>query len=108
MYRGVTFVVLLLCSLGVTRTNAQQHTSVVLSYAEFDVFKQRHTVPELRVEIRQDLKSSFMHPLAGVMGNFHGGRFYYVGVYTDLKITDGLYITPSFAPGFYSKCKRFH
>ena len=86
-----------------TQVEAGEHTSFVISYAEFDVFKQRQVAPEVRFEIRQDLKSSFIHPLVGIMGNFQGGRFYYCGVYTDLKIVDGFYVTPSFAPGFYSR-----
>jgi len=94
----------------VYQISAQEHTSLLISYAQFDVFKQKHTSPELRFEVRQDLTSSYVHPLVGVMGNFHGGRFYYFGVYTDLKVVDGLYVTPSFAPGFYSrgKSKNLH
>jgi len=104
------FMVFLFCFVFIIPVSAQEHTSLVISYAQFDVFKQRHTSPEMRFELRQDLKSTLVHPLVGIMGNLHGARYYYFGAYVDLNIVDGLYLTPSFAPGFYSrgKSKNLH
>jgi hypothetical protein len=88
----------------------QDHTNVMLSFAQFDIFKQHNTVAETRMEIRQEFASSYINPLVGVMANFDGARFFYMGVYFDWMLLDGLYVTPSFAPGFYSqgRSKNLH
>jgi len=104
------FILLIMILMMCSALYSQDHTNVMVSMAKFDIFKQHNTVAETRIEIRQEFASNYINPLVGVMANFDGARYFYMGVYFDWMLMDGLYVTPSFAPGFYSqgRSKNLH
>ena len=94
--------VLLFLILGLT-ASAQDKSYLTLSYGSFDILQQSNESIEARVEYRGNSRmiEQYVSPLTGMMVNEHGALFLYAGAYQDFILFDFLYVTPSFAPGFY-------
>ena len=82
---------------------AQNKNYVALSSAVFDILQQDDPSYENRLEFRIGKVKFLGNPFIGVMMNTEGAMHIYSGLYYDIPVTNRIYITPSFAPGLYSK-----
>lgn len=82
---------------------AQNKNYLALSSAIFDIIQQDEPSYENRLEFRIGKVKFLGNPFVGVMMNTEGAMHIYLGLYYDFPVTNRIYITPSFAPGLYSK-----
>ncbi|MBT8382820.1 MAG: acyloxyacyl hydrolase [Ignavibacteria bacterium] len=85
-------------------TYAQDKNYITLSSAVFDILQQDNLSSEWRIEFRFNKIDWQIKPFGGVMANTDGAVYLFSGFYIDIPLSSFLYITPSFAPGFYHKC----
>jgi hypothetical protein len=85
-------------------TYSQDKNYITLSTAVFDILQQDNSSSEGRVEFRFNKIDWQIKPFGGVMANTDGAVYLFSGFYYDLPLASFLYLTPSFAPGFYHKC----
>jgi len=85
-------------------TYSQDKNYITLSSAVFDILQQDNSSSEGRVEFRFHKIDWQIKPFGGVMANTDGAVYLFSGFYIDIPLASFLYITPSFAPGFYHKC----
>jgi len=93
-----SFLVIITCS-----SFAQDKNYIALSSAVFDILQQDEPSYENRLEFRIGKVKLLGHPFMGVMVNTDGAIHSYLGIYYDFLVANRIYITPSFAPGLYSK-----
>ena len=68
----------------------------------FDLFQDEgHQTLNLNVEWRGEACDWKIRPIVGAAVNFDGAVYGYGGIAIDLKLTDNLVLTPSFAPTIY-------
>ena len=98
-------LILLTSLLAITASNTftQNKNYFALSSAVFDVLQQDDPSYENRLEFRIGKVNFLGHPFVGVMINTEGAMHVYLGLYYDFPVTNRIYITPSFAPGLYTK-----
>lgn len=72
------------------------------SIGAFDVFDNK-TQSEIRLEYRSDKKIAIFKPLTGFMVTGDESLYGYIGIMVDLYFGRRLVITPSFAPGAWSR-----
>ena len=97
-------IVLAFLSILIHDTYSQDKNYITLSSAVFDILQQDNSSSEGRVEIRFNKIDWQIKPFGGVMANTDGAVYLFSGFYIDIPLASFLYITPSFAPGFYHKC----
>ncbi|WP_417516711.1 acyloxyacyl hydrolase [Minwuia sp.] len=66
----------------------------------FDSVQLEDPAVEGRLEYRQN-NDWWFKPLAGVTANTEGGVFLHVGLYSEIFLTENLYVSPSFSPGVF-------
>ncbi len=81
--------------------SASDRSELAITVAHFDFLKQAEESVEGRLEYRFIDSERPMNPFAGVMMNSDGARYVYAGMMIDLPLWHVVFITPSFAPGFY-------
>ena len=86
-------------------TYSQDKNYITLSSAVFDILQQDNSSSEGRVEFRFHKIDWQIKPFSGLMANTDGAVYLFSGFYYDVPLASFLYLTPSFAPGFYHKCK---
>ena len=69
----------------------------------FDWNRQKAPAAEFRLEYRSDKKFWIFKPLGGVMATSDGAFYGYAGIGVDVFLGNRFVVTPSFAPGYYSK-----
>ena len=97
-------IVLAFLSIFIPHTYSQDNNYITLSTAVFDILQQDNSSFEGRVEFRFDKIDWQIKPFSGLMANTDGAVYLFSGFYIDIPLAFFLYITPSFAPGFYHKC----
>lgn len=100
---NILAIVITIVSLFSINTFAQNRNHIAISSAVFDVLQQTDPSFETRVEFRLGKIKFLGHPFSGVMVNTQGAMHLFLGLFYDFLVGDFLYITPSFAPGIYSK-----
>ena len=85
-------------------TYSQDKNYITLSSAVFNILQQDNSSFDGRVEFRFHKIDWQLKPFSGLMANTDGAVYLYSGFYIDIPLASFLYITPSFAPGFYHKC----
>lgn len=98
-------VILVFLSIFISDTYAQDKNYITLSSAVFDILQQENSSSEGRVEFRFHKIDWQIKPFGGVMANTDGAVYLFSGIYIDIPLASFLYITPSFAPGFYHQGK---
>ena len=97
-------IVLAFFSILIPDTYSQDKNYITLASAVFDILQQNNSSFEGRVEFRFHKIDWQLKPFSGLMANTDGAVYLYSGFYIDIPLASFLYITPSFAPGFYHKC----
>jgi lipid A 3-O-deacylase len=97
-------IVLAFLCIFIPDTYSQDKNYITLSTAVFDILQQDNSSSEGRVEFRFNKIDWQIKPFGGVMANTDGAVYLFSGFYYDLPLASFLYLTPSFAPGFYHKC----
>ena len=97
-------IVLAFLCIFIPDTYSQDKNYIILSTAVFDILQQDNSSSEGRVEFRFNKIDWQIKPFGGVMANTDGAVYLFSGFYYDVPLTSFLYLTPSFAPGFYHKC----
>jgi len=97
-------IVLAFLSIFIPDIYSQDKNYITLSTAVFDILQQDNSSSEGRVEFRFHKIDWQIKPFSGLMANTDGAVYLFSGFYIDIPLASFLYITPSFAPGFYHKC----
>jgi hypothetical protein len=97
-------IVLAFISIFISDTYSQDENYLTLSSAVFDIIQQDNSSFEGKVEIRFHKIDWQIKPFSGIMANTDGAVYLFSGFYIDIPLASFLYLTPSFAPGFYHKC----
>ncbi len=97
-------IVLAFLSIFIPDTYSQDKNYITLSSAVFDILQQDNSSFEGKVEIRFHKIDWQIKPISGLMANTDGAVHLFSGFYVDIPLASFLYLTPSFAPGFYHKC----
>ena len=97
-------IVLAFLSIFIPDIYSQDKNYITLSTAVFDILQQDNSSFKGRVEFRFDKIDWQIKPFSGLMANTDGAVYLFSGFYIDIPLASFLYITPSFAPGFYHKC----
>ncbi len=97
-------IVLAILSICIPDTYSQDKNYITLSSAVFDILQQDNSSFEGRVELRFHKIDWLLKPFGGLMANTDGAVYLFSGFYIDIPLASFLFITPSFAPGFYHKC----
>jgi hypothetical protein len=98
-------IILVFFSIFISDTYSQDNNYITFSSAVFDILQQDNSSSEGRVEFRFNKIDWQIKPFGGVMANTDGAVHLFSGFYIDIPLASFLYITPSFAPGFYHKGK---
>ena len=87
---------------GATSARADDPDFLSLSLGAFDTFDNK-TAAETRVEYRSDKKFWIFKPFSGFMATSDKAIYGYLGVLIDFYFGRRFVITPSFAPGAWSR-----
>jgi len=85
----------------ISETYSQDKNYITLSSAVFDILQQNNSSFEGRIEFRFNKIDWRLKPFSGIMTNTDEAVYLFLGFYIDIPLASFLYITPSFAPGFY-------
>ena len=99
----IVILVFLSIFISDTYAQAQDKIYITLSSAVFDILQQDNSSSEGRIEFRFHKIDWQLKPFGGVMANTDGAVYVFSGFYIDIPLASFLYITPSFAPGYYHK-----
>ena len=84
---------------------AQDHSSLAISLAVFDVIQHHETSIEGRVEYRLNKSNWKLNPFVGVMGNSDEAKFIYMGFFSEFIFFKNFCFSTSTAPGLYFRGK---
>ncbi len=107
-YRSIKLILLLLLILSLTtsiETRAQDKSYLAVSAAYFDIWQKGDQSFAARMEYRSGTKIWILKSFTGFMVNSDFAGYIFSGFFVDIPITPNLFITPSFAPGIYSKAR---
>lgn len=100
-----SFILFLFVTLGGEIIKGQNHPSVAITFADFNVLRDDFRSLEGRLEYRHSKVNYDAIPFIGLMANTDRAVHVYSGLMYDIQLFDNLFITPSFAPGLYFKGK---
>jgi len=102
IYLPMIAVCLIFGIVGATSARADDPDFISLSLGAFDTFD-NETAAEGRIEYRSDRKLWVFKPFSGFMATSDKAIYGYVGVLIDFYFGRRFVITPSFAPGAWSR-----
>ncbi len=89
--------------LASTAAQAGKEAYVTAGVGAFDFMDSDHRSVEYRLEYRgKDFYNNFF-PMVGINNNWDSGAYGFVGVGYDYKVTDSVYVIPSFGAGVYNR-----
>lgn len=100
-FTSFLFLIIIFSSLALAQT--QDPPLIAISGSYFDFNKKVNTAFEGRIEYRHDKGWWKIKPFAGIMGTSDGSVYVFAGGLVNFFVGEHFVITPSFAPGLYSK-----
>jgi lipid A 3-O-deacylase len=97
------FILLIVFTIPLNKSYAEEPDLISVGVSYFNVTRQKQNALEGRFEFRSGLKIWEMKTFTGVMVTSAGAVYTMAGFYFDVSLTDRLKLTPSFAPGYFSK-----
>jgi lipid A 3-O-deacylase len=97
------FLILFLFVLPVNEPFAQTSDMVSVSLSYFNVLRKSKNAIESRFEYRSAIKLWELKPFVGIMATSDKAFYALAGFYYDIRLSDKIILTPSFAPGYFSK-----